>query len=164
MDTVKTTEILKMAFPDGPGAFEPGFLEVNTESADTSEEALRRFAEFGGEGWIQLAGRKDIMTFGNGSPFPVAEDWPVQGEAVLGERSLSLFARSGRWFLAYITKTAPRNDGDLLLASEFRRRDGGGTLRYETSWTKQDVFGQQEIRPAAFRFTGFSGGTGEVRS
>lgn len=164
MNTLKTHEILNKAFRELPHTFVPGFLEVRTEAVSTAEEALRRISEFGGEGWIQLAEQKEILTFEDNSPLGTNEGWPVQAEAVRGDISISLTKDPDGWILAFIEKHPPRDDTDLLAAAEFRRRDGGGTLCYETYWTKKDVFGQWEIRPEAFRFSGFSKRGKEDRS
>ena len=94
MNTLKTHEILNKAFRELPHTFVPGFLEVRTEAVSTAEEALRRISEFGGEGWIQLAEQKEILTFEDNSPLGTNEGWPVQAEA---EEAAAPAAGGGRF-------------------------------------------------------------------
>jgi hypothetical protein len=93
---VKTTEILKLAFPDAPG-LRTGFLEVNTEVPIPGRSAPP-FAEFGGRGVDSACRRKDIITFGTARRFLWLKTAGT-GERVWGNAVFPL-RRSGRWFLA----------------------------------------------------------------
>ncbi len=155
MTMIKNHEILKKVFDGVRPSFEPGRLEVKMETVDGPEEALNRFIDFGGEGWLQMADRPEIVVFSPEKPLSINSGRPVRGEAASAAGSLLLESASGVFSLSLIEKKQAETDSDLIAASRFRRRDGGGVLEYETFWTKKDVFGINEIRPEAYRFAGF---------
>ena len=154
MTMIKSHEILKKVFPGARPSFEPGRLEVKMETVEGQEEALGRFSDFGGEGWLQMADRSEIVVFGPEKPLSIDSGRPVRGEAASGAGSLLLESASGTFTLSLIETKQAETDADLIAASRFRRRDGGGAMVYETFWTMKDVFGVSEIRPAAYRFAG----------
>lgn len=156
MKSLKAHEILTKTFPRAHGISAAGSLAVESQEIPSSEEALKRFIEFGGEGWLQLADDREIQTFSPDKPLALQAKWPLAGEAAKENSSVCLCRERDSWKLTTITRTAPQNEDDLIMSTRFRRRDAEGFLCYETAWSPRDVFGQEEIRPAAFRFTGFS--------
>lgn len=156
MKNLKAHEILEKPFPCAHGKFTAGSLAVESQEIPSPEETLKRFIDFGGEGWLQLADDREIKTFSPGNPLSLDNKWPLTGEAAKGDSSVCLCREGEGWKLTTITKAVPQNEDDMIVPARFRRRDAEGFLCYETAWTPQDIFGQIEIRPAAFRFTGFS--------
>lgn len=146
-------EILRNLFPEGPEILS-GDLEIETELLTSPEAVIEAFREFDGEGWLCLTTDREILRFSSSSDLERTSGWPLSGEAVRDKESLHLIRRQRAWELARV-RSVEAGDEALLVRSSFLTRDRG-RLWYETAWSPQDAGGQNEIRPRAFRFLGFS--------
>ena len=159
---MNTLELLQKLAPDAAGGWAPGRLVVETEIVPKSEDACRRFLDFGGEGWLCLAGSKDIIRFTAGSPAAADAGWPLCGESANGAHSLHLQRVGEGWSLTTLTESTSGDPDELMCSATLQARDGKGNLCYRVCWRRQSVHGQDEIRPDTFRFTGFDNIKSEV--
>ena len=152
------TAFLEKIFPNADLAVALGGLDcLESSTVATAEEALRKFREFGGAGWLCATGSETILRFGPEAPLPAdgALGWPLEGEAVRGEESLHLGRADRGWTCTVLRRGAGADDRFLLVETAFLARDGKGTLRYETAWGPTEIDGMEELRPQRFRFVGF---------
>lgn len=131
-----------------------GALESTQERVKSAQEVLTKFQRFGGQGWLCLSSTPVVLRYRDAATLENVEGWPLFGEAVKDDTSLHLRREKDGWNLLQIRRIAPSCEHDLLIRSSFCARDRG-KLYYETFWKLQDVGGQEELRPWAFRFTGF---------
>ncbi len=153
----KPVDILGSMVSQGEGTSLPGTFDISIENVTTSQEVLDRLRAFGGTGWLCLSSSSEIVRYHDAQMLQGLEGWPLCGEAVLGEegeKSLRLIRERESWNLVQSTRVPASSEYDVLVQSRFIARDKG-TLRYETCWKLQDVAGQEEMRPWAFRFIGF---------
>lgn len=174
MKAETTRDILHALFGDAASpwrrrtAMRSGTIALKeTRHVTDPREALAAFLAFGGEGWLCVAGRREIRRFSPEVPLPsdYREEWPLSGEAAKGVESLHV-ARSGEgWCFTTLRAETPQDDPSaLVMETLFQARDGKAPLRYETAWLPAvvscgdgELAGLEELRPTRFRFAGFGG-------
>ena len=134
-----------------------GRLVCSMQQVADAPSALRRFVDFGGEGWLCVTTHQDILRFGPSQPLALSSDgaaWPLCGEAARGAVSLHLQRGATGWELTTIERLPAEGPDDVIVKGVMKARDGRGDLHYETAWRPVDVAGLVEMRPGAFRFVG----------
>ncbi len=133
-----------------------GSLQVQVQPCEHTDAVIEHLKAFGGHGWLCLAHAQNIMRI---TPATVWSDlpapaWPVSAELVAGARSLHLTRADKGWLLTTITRAEAAG---VLQAVTLQARDGRAGLNYEVAWQPTDNQGLEELRPVAYRFTGFTG-------
>ncbi len=156
-------DILKRTIPGTP-AISSGRLERQSRIFEKATEALSEFIRFGGEGWLCIAEKPEILRFTPGNPLlgsVVENSFPISGEAAFESKSIHLARGDSGWAVTEITRYASQEDDDLIVRTKFRNRtDRNEVLAYETYWKainvdESDGEDQEELRPHCFRFVGF---------
>jgi len=151
-----TASVLEMIGELGFGEVRSGTILEETAFHEEASAALAAFREFGGKGWLCLAGSPGILILPRDASEIPEEGWPVSGELSNVASGLRLSRSDGKWSVTTLTEK-PDGDG-ILLKRTLIRRDGPGTLAYEVGCRCEDRAGLAEWRPYSYRFAGFEGG------
>ena len=150
----------------GLGETRQGSIAVESTRVSSPEEAMNALKSHGGQGWICLANRREVARFSDAAVLADdIDDWIECCEASHGSSSIHISADGrGGWSIVTMREN-PSGDGILahynLLAS-----DGKGSLSYDVFWgpAADDQCGITELRPSAWRFTGFENSAEEDRN
>lgn len=155
MNIVQCLENLNLV---GNGEAAAGRLETTSEILETPEAAFSALRSFGGEGWLCSTHSRIILRLHSATSLDTLPDtaWPIAAELANGEASLHLTRTDTGWVAATHTRKHADPDQAVLLAVRLMARDGKPDLLYEVSWETGVLEGLEELRPRAYRFTGFA--------
>lgn len=156
-DTAGIEGFISLLRKKGLGQTRQGSIAVETRAVSTPEEAMKALKIHGGQGWICLADRREIVRFSDTAALSEDEnDWIECCEASRGSSSIHVSA-DGRGGWSIVTSTEnPAGDG-MIARHRLLAADGKGALAYDVSWSfvTDDQCNIEELRPSSWRFTGF---------
>lgn len=136
-------------------AITQGHLVCTTITAQTPEQAVAMFLKAGGTGWLCTTHQSEISQFSPSCPLTVpANAWPLCGESVDGLISCHLQQVGADWQITTVEEHPSSDPSSILLTRKLQARNGG-FLCYQAAWKAETTYGLTEIRPYAYRFTGF---------
>ena len=156
-DTAGIEGFISLLRRKGLGQTRQGSIVVETRAVSTPEEAMKALKIHGGQGWICLANRREVVRFSDTAALSEEkDDWIECCEASCGSSSIHISA-DGRGGWSIVTSTEnPAGDG-IIAHHRLLAADGKGALTYDVSWSSvtDDQCNIEELRPSSWRFTGF---------
>jgi hypothetical protein len=137
------------------GEIYSGAIESNNKVINDSAGVMAELKKFGGTGWLCATDSDEIRTYNGSFPDGLEDVFPIEAEAVNGDKSVRLTLIGSSWQFVELTKTETVSGEGLIVKKKMKTlRDM--TLIYGVYW-KKELEGMKEYRPVAYRLLEIQG-------